>query len=121
MNRLRQWAIEEVATNLQFYQQFLTRGNVKQWCRAMRRDGEWSDNLLVYAVVNVLQRPLLVWRVASEQIPTCVVPRVFDETKELQSIYLLLDETVPNSEHYSALLPANPEEPPLAPRRRLRS
>ena len=37
------------------------------------------------------------------QTPAALIPENFDETKAFNPIYLLLDETNPGSEHYSAL------------------
>ena len=102
---LREEVVKEVADHSAFYARFLTRGTVAQWCRMMGVEGVWSDNLAAYAAANVLVRPLIIWRVGTSQPPTCIVPRIFDDTKELRPYYLLLDESTPGSEHYTALFP----------------
>eukprot|EP00973_Karenia_brevis_P088366 12252790-Karenia_brevis.AAC.1 len=69
----------------------------------MRDSNTWGDSLSAYAIANATERPLIIWRVATLQQPTCIVPRAFDLDATLRLIYLLLDEIHPGSEHFTAL------------------
>ncbi|CAE8634707.1 unnamed protein product [Polarella glacialis] len=103
--RLRAATVREVRANRTFYAGFLTGGSVQDWCRRMAKPGQWSDDLAACAAANVLGRPLIVWRVGTDQLPTCFVHRGFDETVPVRAIHLLLDESRPRQEHFSSLHP----------------
>ena len=82
-----------------------TEAAVRAWAAAMRRPMAWGDDLSVRALADYLGRPVVAWRRSSpDQAPSTFVPDPLP-SEPVSPIYMLLDETTPGAEHYSALLP----------------
>ena len=82
-----------------------TEAAVRAWAAAMRRPMAWGDDLSVRALADYLGRPVVAWRRSSpDQAPSTFVPDPLP-SEPVSPIYVLLDETTPGAEHYSALLP----------------
>ena len=60
---------------------------------------EWGDDIAVRALCNYVARPLIVFRKGTSQLPSCFVPRGFNEAQPFVPIYLSLDERRAKSEH----------------------
>jgi hypothetical protein len=117
---LRQEAVTEVLAHPRRYLPFTPGGlaSLQQWARGMGRASTWGDELVCRALPHVLHRPVVVWRkLDTTQPPSCFVADDVAHHPVARPVYLLLDESNPGSEHYSALLPSN--GPPVAPLRRL--
>ena len=89
---LRAAVVRAVAADAEAYVHFLVEGNIGGWLAGMV-GSEWADDLAVQACVNLLRRPVLIWRLGLEQEPTLKVPWFWGPTEPVRPIYLLLDET----------------------------
>ena len=84
---------------------------LKAWVKRMK-GGAWGDGIALRACSKYLMRPMIVWRKHNlAQPPLAVVPESWREKAVCKPMYLLLDETVPGSEHYTAL--AFSKDPPI--------
>ena len=82
-----------------------TEAAVRAWAACMRRPKAWGDDLSVRALADYLGRPVVAWRRSSpDQAPSTFVPDPLP-SEPVSPVYVLLDETTPGAEHYSALLP----------------
>ena len=100
---LRAAVVRAVAADAEAYVHFLVDCNIGGWLAGMV-GSEWADDLAVQACVNLLRRPVLIWRLGLEQEPTLKVPWFWGPTEAVKPIYLLLDETEPGCEHYNVLV-----------------
>ena len=70
----------------------------------MRQPGCWADHLAVKAVGHYLRRPIIIWCLACpHQLPALLLPEPAT-LEPATAVYVLLDESSPGAEHYSALL-----------------
>ena len=100
---LRAAVVRAVAADAEAYVHFLVESDIGGWLAGMV-GSEWADDLAVQACVNLLRRPVLIWRLGLEQEPTLKLPWFWGPTEPVTPIYLLLDETQPGCEHYNVLV-----------------
>ena len=100
---LRAAVVRAVAADAEAYARFLVEGDIGGWLAGMF-GSEWADDLAVQACVNLLRRPVLIWRLGLEQEPTLKVPWFWGPTEPVTPLYLLLDEIQPGCEHYNVLV-----------------
>ena len=100
---LRAAVVRAVAADAEAYVEFLVGCDIGGWLAGMG-GSEWADDLAVQACVNLLRRPVLIWRLGLEQEPTIKVPWFWGPTEAVTPIYSLLDETRPGCEHYNVLV-----------------
>ena len=100
---LRAAVVRTVAADAEAYAHFLEEGNIGGWLAGMV-GSQWADDLAVQACVNLLRRPVLIWRLGLEQEPALKAPWFWRPTETVTPIYLLLDETQPGCEHYNVLV-----------------
>ena len=106
---LRGAAVHEVQAKITEYTGFFATAQERRtWLASMPRNGFFADNYALMALVDVLRRPVLVWRTkAPSQVPTVFLPSSgISEERLLMPIYLLLDESKRGCEHYTALIPS---------------
>ena len=98
---LRAAAVEFAAGNPEF-REFFPYGagdTLDSWLARMRVAGAWGDNLSLYCLAHVLQRPVFIYKTTA---PTQVlVPDIL--LPDAKPILVLLDESRPGAEHYSPL------------------
>ena len=70
----------------------------------MSRQGYWGDNLSLFCLAHVLQRPIFIYR--QGETPQALVPPIL--RPEAAPVTLWLDESRPGLEHYSPLTTAPP-------------
>ena len=106
---LRGAAVHEVQAKITEYTGFFATAQERRtWLASMPRNGFFADNYALMALVDVLRRPVLVWRTkAPSQVPTVFLPSSgISEERLLMPIYLLLNESKRGCEHYTALIPS---------------
>ena len=74
------------------------------WLSRMSRQGYWGDNLSLFCLAHVLQRPIFIYRQGAT--PQALVPPIL--RPEAAPVTLWLDESRPGLEHYSPLTTAPP-------------
>ena len=98
---LRTAAVEFAARNPDFREFFLygSGDTLDSWVARMRVAGAWGDNLSLYCLAHVLQRPVFIYKTTAPTqvlVPATLLP-------EPKPILVLLDESRPGAEHYSPL------------------
>ena len=105
---LRQLVVREVLVQRLVYEPFFDEvETLDMWARKMRRLRCWGDHVAAQATANVLKRPLIIWHLASVQLPIVVIPWHVQSLASLSPVYLERSATVPGCEHYDALVLCN--------------
>ena len=86
---LRAAVVRAVAADAEAYAHFLVESDIGGWLAGMV-GSEWADDLAVQACVNLLRRPVLIWRLGLEQEPTLKLPWFWGPTEPVTPIYLQL-------------------------------
>ena len=107
---LRAEVVAEVRRHPREYGSFFIVGERAGWLRRMGA-GDWGENIALKAAADLLKRPIMIWRVGTNQEPTIIINKDFDAAPGAEPIYLLLDESG-GPQHYTALL--GPDAPAAA-------
>ena len=94
---------EEIEKNWHYYAPFSPDVAMPKLLHGIR-GREWGDGVSVQAASQILMRPILIWREKHPDQPaTPVLPHTGEVNIEAKTLYLILDETNKNSEHYTYL------------------